>query len=75
MGDGSRRVTSISEVTGMEGEVITMQEIFKFEKVGIDETGKVRGRFMASGVRAQCCTKFQAARTNHDAEPPTSRHP
>ena len=61
MGDGSRRVTSISEITGMEGDVITMQEIFKFEKTGTDENGRVRGRFMATGVRPQCCSKLQAA--------------
>ena len=60
MGDGSRRVTSISELTGMEGDVITMQEIFKFEKTGTDEQGRIRGRFMATGVRPQCCTKLQA---------------
>jgi pilus assembly protein CpaF len=61
MGDGSRRVTSISEITGMEGDVITMQEIFKFEKTSTDENGRVRGRFMATGVRPQCCSKMQAA--------------
>ena len=61
MSDGSRKVTSISEITGMEGEVITMQEIFRFEKVGLDEMRKVRGRFMATGVRPQCCVKMQAA--------------
>ena len=60
MGDGSRRVTSISELTGMEGDVITMQEIFKFERTGTDEQGRIRGRFMATGVRPQCCTKLQA---------------
>ena len=60
MSDGSRKVTSISEITGMEGEVITMQEIFRFEKVGLDEMRKVRGRFMATGVRPQCCVKMQA---------------
>ena len=61
MSDGTRKVTSISEITGMEGEVITMQEIFRFEKTGLDELKHVRGRFMATGVRPQCCTKMQAA--------------
>jgi len=59
--DGKRRLTSVSEITGMEGEVITMQEIFRYEKVGVDETGKVRGRFLATGVRPQCCGKLEAA--------------
>ena len=61
LSDGSRKVTSISEVTGMEGDVITMQEIFRFEKVGVDEQGKVRGRFQATGVRPVCCAQLQAA--------------
>ena len=61
MSDGTRKVTSISEITGMEGDVITMQEIFKFEKTGLDELRRVRGRFMATGVRPQCCNKMQAA--------------
>jgi pilus assembly protein CpaF len=49
--DGSRRVMSITEVTGMEGLVITTQDIFRFQQEGVDKNGKVRGRFMATGVR------------------------
>ena len=49
MSDGTRKVTSISEITGMEGEVITMQEIFCFEKIGVTQDGKVIGRFRATG--------------------------
>jgi pilus assembly protein CpaF len=51
MSDGTRKVLSVSEVTGMEGEIVTMQEIFLFERRGIDETGKVRGTFRATGIR------------------------
>jgi pilus assembly protein CpaF len=51
LSDGTRKVISVSEVTGMEGEIITMQDIFVFERRGIDETGKVRGTFRATGVR------------------------
>ena len=51
LSDGTRKVISISEVTGMEGEIITMQDIFVFERRGIDETGKVHGTFRATGVR------------------------
>ena len=51
MSDGTRKVTSISEITGMEGDVITMQEIFLFEKLGVTQDGKVIGRFRATGVR------------------------
>ena len=61
MSDGSRKVTSVSEITGMEGDVITMQEIFRFEKIGIDTQGKVRGRFVATGVRPKCCDRLRAA--------------
>ncbi len=49
--DGSRRLTYITELTGMEGDIITMQDIFVFDKMGITETGKVMGRFRATGIR------------------------
>ncbi len=49
--DGDRKIVSISEVTGMEGEVITMQDLFVFERTGIREDGKVLGRFRPTGIR------------------------
>ncbi|MBI2307533.1 MAG: CpaF family protein [Rhodocyclales bacterium] len=49
--DGKRKVTSIQEITGMEGEIITMQEVFAFQQTGIDTSGKVAGHFAATGVR------------------------
>jgi len=61
LSDGSRKVTSVSEITGMEGEIITMQEIFLFEKVGITQDGKVIGRFRATGVRPKCCERLRAS--------------
>jgi len=51
MSDGTRKVTSISEVTGMENDLIAMQDIFVFERRAIDESGKVRGTFRATGLR------------------------
>src|ERR1700686_4752983 len=51
LSDGTRKVITVSEVTGMEGEVISMQDIFVFELTGIDESGKVRGVFRATGIR------------------------
>jgi pilus assembly protein CpaF len=51
LSDGTRKVISVSEITGLEGDVIAMQEIFTFERRGIDEAGKVRGTFRATGVR------------------------
>ncbi|TDI23524.1 MAG: CpaF family protein [Acidobacteria bacterium] len=61
MSDGTRKVTGISEITGMEGDIITMQEIFRFDKLGISERGKVVGRFVATGVRPKCCERLRAA--------------
>jgi pilus assembly protein CpaF len=49
--DGTRKVTSISEVVGMEGDVVTMQELFVFDQSGIDEEGRVIGRFKPTGIR------------------------
>ncbi len=59
--DGTRKVTSISEITGMEGDVITMQEIFLFEKAGLDQNGKVIGRFRATGVRPKVCERLKSS--------------
>ncbi len=61
MSDGSRRVTSITEVTGMEGEVVTLQDLFVFEKRGMNPEGKVVGRFSATGIRPKFYEKFVAA--------------
>jgi pilus assembly protein CpaF len=57
--DGTRRITSISEITGMEGETITMQEIFQFERTGVDSTGKVIGRFRTTGVRPRFAERLK----------------
>jgi pilus assembly protein CpaF len=60
LSDGTRRVTSISEITGMEGEAITMQEIFKYERTGMDHEGKVIGRFRATGIRPRFSERLKA---------------
>jgi pilus assembly protein CpaF len=57
--DGTRRVTSISEITGMEGEMITMQEIFMFERTGVDSVGKVIGRFRSTGIRPRFAERLK----------------
>jgi pilus assembly protein CpaF len=59
--DGSRRVSSITEVTSMEGEVITMQEIYRFRRRGISTEGKVVGQFEATGVRPTFIERLQLA--------------
>ena len=61
LADGSRKVTNISEITGMEGDVITMQDIFLFEKLGVTQEGRVMGRFRATGVRPKCAERLKAA--------------
>jgi len=51
LSDGRRKLVSLSELTGMEGEVVTMQEIFTFEQTGVAADGTVQGRFRATGIR------------------------
>ncbi len=60
LSDGSRRVTSISEITGMEGETITMQEIFMYERTGVDQQGQVIGRFRPTGIRPRFAERLKA---------------
>jgi pilus assembly protein CpaF len=59
MRDGSRKVTGISEVVGMEGEIISMQEIVRFDQHGLDKLGKVVGAFMFTGVQPYCLKRFE----------------
>jgi pilus assembly protein CpaF len=60
MRDGSRRVTNITEVSGMEGDIITMQDVFIFEQTGFDN-GKVLGRLRPTGLRPKFMEKIEAA--------------
>jgi pilus assembly protein CpaF len=60
LSDGSRRIKQIAEVVGMEGEVITMQEIFTFEQTGVDEDGRVIGRLRPTGIRPRCMDRLKA---------------
>jgi pilus assembly protein CpaF len=59
--DGTRKIISIQEITGMEGNIITMQEIFSFRQTGMDEEGKVKGHFSFCGVRPRFIDKFNIA--------------
>jgi len=61
MSDGTRRLTSISEITGMEGETITMQEIFQYERTGVDSQGTVLGRFRPTGIRPRFAERLKAS--------------
>jgi pilus assembly protein CpaF len=58
MADGTRKVSAISEITGMEQDVISMQDIFLFERTGLNREGKVTGRFRATGVRPKCAERL-----------------
>jgi pilus assembly protein CpaF len=61
LSDGRRKLVSVQEITGMEGNMITMQEIFAFDQSHIDAKGDVRGRFLFRGVRPKFCDRLQAA--------------
>ncbi|QFI67786.1 CpaF family protein [Sinorhizobium alkalisoli] len=58
LSDGSRKLVSVSEITGMEGEVVQMQEIMRFKKTGTDENGRILGEFRASGLRPRFVEDF-----------------
>ena len=63
---GPRKIMTVSEVQGMEGEMITMQDIFQFEQVGIDDAGRAYGRFIATGIRPGFMARLHAAGTDVD---------
>ncbi len=58
---GPRKIVSITEVTGMEGEIVTMQEIFQFEQLGIDDKGRAMGQFVATGIRPSFLERIKAS--------------
>jgi pilus assembly protein CpaF len=61
LSDGTRKVTAITEITGMEGDMITMQDLFLFDRSGIREDGRVAGRFRATGIRPKCSDRLTSA--------------
>jgi pilus assembly protein CpaF len=60
LSDGTRKLMSLQEITGMEGEMITMQEIFLFERTGVDVEGRVTGRFRATGIRPKFINRLKS---------------
>jgi len=60
LSDGTRKLVSVQEITGMEGDIITLQELFKFEQVGIDAKRRVKGQFRCMGVRPQFAEKAKS---------------
>ena len=57
--DGSRKIVSVSEVLGMEGDNITLQDIFVFQPDGLDAGGRIKGSFVATGIRPKILKKFE----------------
>jgi pilus assembly protein CpaF len=68
LSDGRRRITAISEITGMEQGVITMQDIFLFERTGMTAEGRVEGAFRATGIRPKCAQQLAQAGFNMSAD-------
>ncbi len=68
LSDGKRRVTNLAEVTGMEGEVVTMQDIFVYKKMGIGENGEVLGQFIPTGIRPKFAERLVASGIHLPAE-------
>lgn len=58
--DGSRKVTHITEVQGMEGDIIVLQDLFVFEQHGLDQRGKISGQFKSTGIRPKCMNQLEA---------------
>jgi pilus assembly protein CpaF len=65
---GRRKVTAVSEITGMEGEQIQMHDIFTYEQTGVDESGHAAGRFIAMGIRPRCMQRIEHAGMRLPAE-------
>jgi len=60
LSDGRRKVVSVQEIVGMEGDVLTMQEIFKFEQSGLSASGQVHGQFVATGIRPRVMDRLKS---------------
>jgi pilus assembly protein CpaF len=61
LADGTRRVVNVSEIVGMEGDIVSMQDIFVFKKMGISEDGKVLGRYEATGIRPKFADNLEVS--------------
>jgi pilus assembly protein CpaF len=66
LSDGKRKVMSVSEITGMEGQVVQMQEIFGFHRTGTDADGTVQGEFRATGLRHKCLDEMNRRGIHYD---------
>jgi pilus assembly protein CpaF len=73
--DGSRKITSIAEVVGMEGDIVTMQDIVMFHQQGVDANGKVVGKFEFTGVQPHYTARFEEAGVDFDFRELTKLQP
>ena len=64
--DGRRRVTNIAEITGMESDIVTMQDLFRFEQTGVDDQGRVQGDLLPTGIRPTFAERFEQAGVGFD---------
>jgi len=76
MRDGTRRVTAISELTGMEGEVVQIQDIMKYHRTGVDDDGRVLGEFRSTGIRPRFLSDISTIGLQVDMSmfDPTTKH-
>jgi pilus assembly protein CpaF len=68
LNDGTRKVTSITEVVGMEGDTVMLQDLFVFQREGTDENGRITGRFMPTGIRPRFADNMKASGQAADAQ-------
>jgi pilus assembly protein CpaF len=61
LSDGTRKITHVSEISGMEGQLVTMQDLFRFQQSGIDSDGRVLGEFRTTGIRPRFAENFEVA--------------
>jgi pilus assembly protein CpaF len=66
--DGTRKVTSVSEIAGMEGDTIMLQDIFTFQREGVEADGTVHGRFVATGIRPRFAERLKSSSHGIDAQ-------
>jgi len=71
--DGRRRIEAVSEITGMEGEVVTMQDLFRFERRGIEADGRIRGALEPTGIRPSFAELFEQSGIGFDWSALTAR--
>jgi pilus assembly protein CpaF len=74
LSDGGRRVTHVTEVVGMEGQTVTLQDVFVFQQTGVDARGKVQGQVVSTGLRPHFIERFEAAGIHLSADIFTAGH-